>query len=435
MERLDILKIFDNKLIDQINKITLDEIEYWDLRVGITKGTTIEFTNQKSKEISNYEINKCGLRTFINGGWGFYVLNEINKDVILMAFKKKRDPLEKNYKIHEKNNLLSTGIEEKIQIVKDHERKASEFSNKIKNTKTIYTDGSSSELFLNSFGSNIYLEIPILRLFSLVYAKDDGIIQRAINSVGGLGGFEILQTDKARNLSRKSAEEAVNLLNAKSPVGGKFTVIMDPKLTGTFVHEAFGHAVEADHVLGEESILLDKISQKIAMEDVTIVDDPRMGQGKRFNLPYELFGSYFIDSEGILSQETVIVEDGILKNYLHSLETASRMNVEPNGHGRATSPSLRPQARMGITVLKPGNWSLEEMIKDTKNGILCEKEKELMRDVALSGMTLETLNRITALGKELSYSDGMCGKGGQSVRVCDGGPYIRVDNVTVGGLS
>ncbi|MEJ2250338.1 MAG: hypothetical protein P8Y97_11885, partial [Candidatus Lokiarchaeota archaeon] len=87
MERLDILKIFDNKLIDQINKITLDEIEYWDLRVGITKGTTIEFTNQKSKEISNYEINKCGLRTFINGGWGFYVLNEINKDVILMAFK------------------------------------------------------------------------------------------------------------------------------------------------------------------------------------------------------------------------------------------------------------------------------------------------------------------------------------------------------------
>ncbi|MEJ2250219.1 MAG: TldD/PmbA family protein, partial [Candidatus Lokiarchaeota archaeon] len=346
---------------------------------------------------------------------------------------KKRDPLEKNYKIHEKNNLLSTGIEEKIQIVKDHERKASEFSNKIKNTKTIYTDGSSSELFLNSFGSNIYLEIPILRLFSLVYAKDDGIIQRAINSVGGLGGFEILQTDKARNLSRKSAEEAVNLLNAKSPVGGKFTVIMDPKLTGTFVHEAFGHAVEADHVLGEESILLDKISQKIAMEDVTIVDDPRMGQGKRFNLPYELFGSYFIDSEGILSQETVIVEDGILKNYLHSLETASRMNVEPNGHGRATSPSLRPQARMGITVLKPGNWSLEEMIKDTKNGILCEDL--LMRDVALSGMTLETLNRITALGKELSYSDGMCGKGGQSVRVCDGGPYIRVDNVTVGGLS
>ena len=187
-----------------------------------------------------------------------------------------------------------------------------------------------------------------------------------------------------------------------------------------------------------------------------------MGQGKMYNLPYELFGSYFVDDEGVLSQKTTIIENGILKNFLHNLETASRMDVPPNGHGRASSSVSRPQVRMGITKLEPNDWTLEEMIKDTKNGVLCEdfqygytdpttgnfqfkaklsykiengEKKELMRDVSLSGMTLEVLNRISAIGKKVDLSDGMCGKGGQSVRVCDGGPYIRIEDVTVGGLN
>jgi TldD protein len=481
MEKSDILKIFDEELVKHIDKLIFNEVEYWDLRCGVTRGTSIEFTDQKSKEISSYEINKCGIRTFKNGGWGFYVLNDITKDSILEAFKraiklakfsesftttkfkiKERDPEQESYVLNEKESIMGIGIEEKVKIVKNHDKIASQYSNKIKNTKTIYSDGITSGLFLNSFGSNISIKVPLIRMFCLAFAKEDGIIQRSVNSVGGLGGFEIMKTEKANKISRKSAKEAVDLLNAKSPVGGKFSVIMDPKLTGVFIHEAFGHAVEADHVLGGESVLKDKLGKKIAKENVTIVDDPRIGQNRTLNLPYELFGSYFIDSEGIPAQETILVEKGILKNYLHNLETASRMGVKPNGHGRATSPSSRPQVRMGITILKPGDWSLEEIIEDTKNGILCKdfqygytdtttgnfqfkckqsyriengERKELMRDVSLSGMTLEVLKRITALGKEISYSDGMCGKSGQSVRVCDGGPYIRVKDVTVGGLS
>jgi TldD protein len=282
--------------------------------------------------------------------------------------------------------------------------------------------------------------------------------------VGGLGGFEIIETPQAAELSSKSAKEAVDLLKAKSPVGGKFTVIMDPKLCGTFIHEAFGHAIEADLVLNKESLLEGKIGEQVAIEDVNIVDNPTIGHGKRFNLPYELFGCYFIDDEGIPSQKTNIIENGILINYLHSLETSSRMGLSPNGHGRASSNSSKPQVRMGFTYLEPKDWKLDEIIEDTKNGILCEdfqygycdpstgnfqfkcklsykiingKKEELMRDVALSGMTLEVLNRISAIGNlaTFSFSDGMCGKGGQGVRVCDGGPYMRIENLTVGGLN
>ncbi|MFX1237376.1 MAG: TldD/PmbA family protein, partial [Promethearchaeota archaeon] len=416
-------------------------------------------------------------------GWGFVVLKKLDKNSLKKGFQKAiklaklteslnenkfkikhRDPLVKKYGLNRIKNLIDVDIEEKIELVKNHEKITSSYSDKIKNTRTFYTDNNIQSLFLNSFGSFIEQNLSVVRLFNMAYAQKEGLIQRAVNSIGGVGGFEIVETEQARSLSKKTASEVVSLLDAKSPVGGKFRVIMDPKLTGTFVHEAFGHAVEADLVLNKESILEGRIGEKVAIEDVTIIDDPRMGKGKRLNLPYELFGSYFIDSEGIPSQKTTIIKEGILKNYIHSIETSSRMDIEPNGHGRASSDSSRPQVRMGITILEPKDWKLEEMIEDTKTGILCEdfqygytdpttgnfqfkckmsyiiengEKKTMMRDASLSGMTLEVLNKISAIGREseMNISDGMCGKGGQGVRVCDGGPYVRIDDIIVGGLN
>ena len=481
MEIAEDLKNIDNKLIENLNQIAHNKIEYWDIRCSVNVGTSLDFTDQKSKEISSSEMIDCGIRGFINGGWGFVVLKDLDRSSIMDGFSKavrlarlteslsknkfkikERDPLVKNFKVNNKKNLIDVDVEEKIDLVKHHENITSSFSPKIKNTRTVYVDYISQKMFLNSFNSLILQELSGLRMFNLAYAQQNGSIQSAVNSVGGIGGFEISETEKATNLSAKTAKEAVMLLDAKSPIGGKFTVVMDPKLLGTVVHEAFGHAVEADIVLNKGSVLGEKIGHQIAVEDVTIIDDPQMGQGKKFNLPHELFGSYFVDSEGIPSQKTTIIENGELKNYLHSLESSSRMNVPPNGHGRAGSDSTRPQVRMGITVLEPKDWNYDEIIKDTKEGILCEDFKygytdpstgnfmfkcklsykiqngektELMRDVSLSGMILETLNKISAIGNKISFSDGMCGKGGQSVKVCDGGPHVRIEDILVGGLN
>ncbi|MFX1552658.1 MAG: TldD/PmbA family protein [Promethearchaeota archaeon] len=483
MEFVDDLKEIDEKLIDELHQISKNKIEYWDIRAGVNHGTNLDFTDQRSKEISSYKIIECGIRTFINGGWGFCVLKDLNRESIKSGFQKaiklatlseslsknkfkiiERDPLIQNFKVVCKKNLEDIDIEEKIKLVIDHEKIASEYSSKIKNTHTLYLDGHTQIRFLNSFDSNIFQDLSFLRLYSLVYAQENSILQRAVNSVAGIGGYEITETIRAKNLSSKTAKEAVDLLKARSPIGGKFTIIMDPKLTGTFIHEAFGHACEADHVLNKESILEGRKGEEIAVDDVNIIDNPTMNQSQKFNLPYELFGCYFVDDEGIPSQKTVIVENGIFQNYLHSLETSSRMDELPNGHGRASSSSSRPQVRMGFTYLEPKDWSLEEMIEGVKNGILCEdfqygytdpttgnfqfkcklsyqiengKKKHLMRDVSLSGMTLEVLNKITAIGDKntYNYSDGSCVKGGQSIRVCDGGPYIRIEKITVGGLN
>ena len=480
---IDDLKILDDTLVKDLNRFAQNKLEYWDIRCGINLGTALDFTDQKSREVSSYNLIECGIRTFINGGWGFVVLKDVCKKSIKNGFEKavklaqlsessckdnckikERDPLIKNYENKCKKNLDDIAIEEKINLVKHHEKVASACSSHIKNTRTYYTDGHVHNLFLNSFGSKIYQNFSVLRLFSLVYAQKNGILQKSINSVGGIGGFEIIDTENAKSLSTKSANEAVELLNARSPIGGKFTVIMDPKLCGTFIHEAFGHACEADLVLNKESILEGNIGEKVAIEEVNIIDDPTMGKGKEYNLPYELYGSYHVDDEGIPSQKTIIIENGIFRNYLHSLETSSRMDVPPNGHARAGSNSSRPQVRMGITFIEPKDWSLEEMMKDTKNGILCEdfqygytdpttgnfqfkckmsyriqngEKRELMRDVSLSGMTLDVLNKISAIGNKetIQFADGVCGKSGQGVRVCDGGPYIRIEDAIVGGLN
>ena len=483
MEIYNELSLFDNAFIADLLREAGNKVEYWDIRAAVSEGTTLDFTDQKSTEISSYDMTNCGIRTFINGGWGFSVLKDINKDSIRSSFLKsmklakltqsllknefkiiERDPIEKNFKIDSKVSLSDVNIEDKIKLVKTHEKIAANSSKLITNTRTIYMDGVSNYIFINSFGSKIKQNLSYLRLLNMVYSQKAGVTQRSVNSVGGLGGFEIVSTEKAENLSEKTAQESIKLLDAKSPIGGQFSIIADPKLAGTLIHEALGHACEADLVLSKESILKEKMNKEIALPNINVIDDPSMGQGKKLGLPYEIFGSYFIDDEGIPSQKTTIIENGVLKNFLHNLETSSRMDLLPNGHGRASSSSARPQVRMGFTYIEPKDWNVEELIQETKNGILCEdflygytnpttgnfqfkckfsykiengEKKELMRDVALSGMILEVLKKISAVGDKntFGHSSGICGKGGQSVRVCDGGPYIRVDDITVGGLN
>ncbi|MFX0006495.1 MAG: TldD/PmbA family protein [Promethearchaeota archaeon] len=483
MEISDDLKAIDENLIKQLNQIAKNKVEYWDLRTEVNNGTSLDFTNQKSKEISSFEIIDCGIRAFKNGGWGFSVLKDLQKETVKTGLQKaiklarlsesltkikfniaQNKPLIASFTGKSKNNLDEIDLDDKIKLVKNHEKIAGEYSKYVKNTHTIYMDGHSQALFLNSFGSKVFQDLSFVRLFCMVFTNKNGTTQSSVNSIAGIGGYEIVETEKANNLSKKTAKEALELLDAKSPVGGKLTVISDSKLTGTIIHEAFGHACEADIVLNNESILKGMIGNKVASEQVTIIDNPSMGQADQFNLPYELFGSYFVDDEGIPAQKTLIIENGTLKNYLHNLETSSRMGVPPNGHGRASVSSERPQVRMGFTYLEPKNWSLDEIIEETKNGILCEdfqygytdpttgnfqfkcrfsykiengEKKEIMRDVSLSGMILEVLNKISAIGNEktFNYSVGICGKGGQRVRVCDGAPYIRMEDITVGGLS
>ncbi|MBI5046901.1 TldD/PmbA family protein [Candidatus Micrarchaeota archaeon] len=257
----------------------------------------------------------------------------------------------------------------------------------------------------------------------------------------GFGGIDL-------EIANAAAKKAVKMLSATTPPKGRFSVVLDPEMTGVFSHEAVGHASEADSIIDRESILADKKGKKVGNEMVTIIDDPSAND----------FGSYVYDDEGVRGRATTIVKNGIVSGFLTSKETAHALKLDLNGHARAEAYDKVPIVRMSNTYFQKGKYSVDDVF-DVKQGIYLKGMKggsvdifsggfmfkaeeaysinngekgKLMRDVTISGNILETLNQVEAVGNDFGTSPGICGKFGQGVPVSDGGPHIRIKNVTIG---
>ncbi|MHA1196308.1 MAG: PmbA/TldA family metallopeptidase, partial [Promethearchaeota archaeon] len=219
----ELLDVFDDKLINWIEKNTKNLVDYWDIRAEVKSGNFLEFTNRKSKEISSYELVECSIRALYEGKWGFYVLKDLNSNTIKQGMESaikfckvpsisinnpfkinEVDSYNKKIRIKSKKKIKDVPIEEKINLLKEHEDIAFNYSKKVKNTKTTYIDKHVKKIFLNAFGSKIFQEMEFVRLFSTVFAAENGVIQHSMNSVAGIGGFEIVETKKARAISKKS---------------------------------------------------------------------------------------------------------------------------------------------------------------------------------------------------------------------------------------
>lgn len=271
-------------------------------------------------------------------------------------------------------------------------------------------------------------------------------------SLGGVKGFEIIKNADLESFGRKIGEKATELLDAKPAPSGRFPIVADNLLTGVFIHEAVGHAVEADLVLQDDSILHDQMNKKIGSDIVNIFDDSSNKDG---------FGYYPYDAEGVKTQKNQLVKNGELVSFLSSRESAGKLGIPLTGNARS-SISDQPIVRMSNTYLQPGDLSFEELIEDIKDGIYLKGSrggqvdtgkgifqfnateaykiengelKDHYRDVSLSGNILETLKCVDAIGSDFKLSVGFCGKGGQSVPVRDGGPHTRILNAMVGGSS
>ncbi|RLG59513.1 MAG: TldD/PmbA family protein, partial [Candidatus Hydrothermarchaeota archaeon] len=351
-------------------------------------------------------------------------------------------------KVNVKQNPFDIDLEEKKNILKEAEKEVKD--KKIASTSFSYADSFTRTIYLSSEGSEIETEITRVIALAKVFAKENNKLQVAFERIGGVGGLELIQEFNVKALEAK--DRAIRLLSAKSPPIGKFRVVLDPKLTGVFFHEALGHATEADHVLNNESILKNKIGKRIASPIVTVYDDPTIKNS---------FGFYFYDDEGVKARKKAIVEKGRLVNYLHSRETSEALNMQANGNARAQSFEHVPIPRMSNTYIAKGDFSFDEIIEDIGYGVYLLGSKggevdtargvfqfsaeegfiirkgeivEPIRDVALSGSTLEILKQIDAVGKDFSLHIGFCGKEGQLVPVGDGGAHIRTF-ATVGGIN
>ncbi|MFQ5814962.1 MAG: TldD/PmbA family protein [Candidatus Hydrothermarchaeaceae archaeon] len=312
-----------------------------------------------------------------------------------------------------------------------------------------YYDSKTTTIYANSEGSWITANYPRIAVFSSVFVKKDGKLQVGLERLGATAGLEAIEG--VEESAVEAAEKALRLLDAKEAPAGRFKVVLDPKLTGVFIHEALGHAVEADHVIQEESILSGMIGEQIASRLVTVYDDPTLPNS---------FGFYHYDSEGVKARKKALVEGGVLREFLHSRETASELGQEATGNARSQGFSHPPIVRMSNTYMGKGDFDFEELVDikrgvylrgskggevDTTRGVFQFSAEEgfliedgevtaPIRDVALSGSTLDILRQVDGVGSDFGVHIGFCGKAMQSVPVGDGGPHMRTV-ATVGGTS
>lgn len=445
-----------------INKIS-PQVDYIDIRAGKGNNTNLVMKDGQIQLINTGNSLGARIRVLKNGAWGFAYTNdiekldEIAKTSIKISHTLKGDiELSKSEVINDKAEtdcqipFSSVSVEEKKELLSDVNNLA--IVGDVKSTTLNYSDSQLETVFLSSEGSSIQVKENRIGLFLNVVASSGDLIQFGHGSLGGVKGYELLKNADIEKFAREVGEKATRLLKAKSPPSGKFPIIADNELTGVFVHEALGHAVEADIILQNDSILKGKLGDNIASDMVNIVDDASLKEG---------FGYYPYDVEGVKTERNQLIKDGKLVSLLTSRETASKLNRSSSGNARS-SLSDQPIVRMSNTFLEPGDMTFDELVEDIKDGIYLKgsrggqvdtgkgifqfnaaesfeiKNGEIanpLRDVSLSGNTLETLNNVNGVGSDFKLGIGFCGKSGQTAPVGDGGPHTRILNALVGGSS
>ncbi len=369
---------------------------------------------------------------------GDFELSEVGvyRDRVIEEFRK--DPREVN-------------IEEKVRFLTEATVKMLKSDSRIKNATANYLDAFTVKAIANSEGTYIEMVVPRTRLYILAVAAEAGARAQSTERFASIAGYEYIESIPLDKAIKKVVETAVKMLKAEAPPSGRHTVIADPRLAGVFAHEALGHATEGDSVVLERSILAGRLGQKIGSECVTIIDDSTIPKA---------WGSFKYDDEGVPGTRKVLVENGVLKSYILDRYTAKKLGLKPNGGARAESFEHPPIVRMSNTFIAPGDWKLDELIQDTRYGILMKGSRggevnivtgtfqfnaeeaylvengeitKPLKDVSLSGLTLETLSNVDAVTRELELDPGTCGKMGQGVPVTTGAPYVRIRNVLVGG--
>jgi len=344
-------------------------------------------------------------------------------------------------------------LEDKLAQVVNYERQLAAASARMHTARCQYKEILEEKAIVTSDGVACSLKLAQPEFSMTAIAEKDGDRTTGHKGAGVSGGWNCLfKHPSLDHAVEETARIAVDLLAAKYPEGGQKTVILAPAVVGLLCHEAIGHTVEADFVKSG-SVAQGKIGHRVASDLVTMADSgcETISGYAVGNLPF--------DDEGVETENTIIIKDGILSSYLHNRESAQEFGVAPTGNARAWLFNDEPLIRMRNTYLLPGTSRLADMIAGVEDGYLVEgagsgqadangefmfgtgyvwrirggKKVELLREATLSGIAFDVLQTVDAVSQEFLWDlgTGYCGKG-QAAKVDAGGPYVRC-KITVGG--
>ena len=342
-------------------------------------------------------------------------------------------------------------LQKKLDLVRSVESAARRMERRIKQVKVLYRDVSQHVRIAGTDGGRAEDQRTQLVLTLLVVGEDAGNLQTAYEAMGGFCGFEFLTEERVDTFVRATAARLSGLLGALEAPMGTRTVVLASQAGGTMIHEAIGHGLEADLAMEGLSCYKGMMGEVMASPLIDIVDDK--------TLPFRR-GTYAFDDEGTPSQRTVLVEKGVLKNYLFDRFHAMKYGKASTANGRRESFRYKPIPRMSNTLILPGADDPGAIIASVDKGLLVKKmgggqvdtvrgdfvfeiqegyliEKgqvgPIVRNATMMGNGPKVLREIDMVGTDLGFGIGTCGKDEQGVPVADAQPTLRIPEIVVGG--
>ena len=439
--------------------------DFAELFEEISRSTHIVREGRRFEKILGGADTGVGLRVLHNGKTAYAYTNDVREETLLtlaenlaeavQAGEWNRDIILKNlsptWKATIEIDPCTVPMEEKVAILKKADALAWGLDPRIRQVTTSYRDQRRHIRIANSLGEfcedqQTYLVFVV----QAVAAEGDGV-QTGYEPLGGTAGFELLKDDRALEIAEQAGRRAIRMLEAPVAPSGPMSVVVAAEAGGTLVHEAVGHGLEADLACEGLSIYQGKLGETVANPLITVVDDPTL-PGKR--------GSFLFDDEGTPSRRNVLIDRGVLKNYMSNRIYSERNGLPRSANGRRESYRHRPIVRMTNTMIAPGqddpssilngvdrglyvtrmgsgqvNTVNGDFVFEVSEGFLIRHGKidHPVRGATLTGNGPEVLKTIDRVGNDLGYGLGTCGKDGQGVPVADAQPTLRIPEITVGG--
>lgn len=338
----------------------------------------------------------------------------------------------------------------RIEVMERANQAALDYDPRIKMAKIDYYDQVRGRVIANSEG--LYLQDELPQLFFIVEAMSEEGRNRHMSRerISNHSGFEMFDLETPEAVAQRAAREAIAMLDAEDAPAGIMDVVMENGWGGVLVHEAVGHPLEADNIAKGIGAFTGKVGQKVAADCFTMVDD---GTIPNFR------GTINFDDEGTPAQRNVLIEKGVLNGYMTDILSAKQLDMARTGNGRRESFRYLPIPRMTNTFIENGTDNPADILASTPRGIYVQslsggsvnsvtgmfnftcreayliengKKTQPVKGATLIGSCMDVISNIDAVGNDLAFGPGICGKG-QMAEVTAGQPTVRIRGINVGG--
>lgn len=418
--------------------------------------------------------NGMNVRIVLPQGIGFASSNVISKaegeKLVQRAFKLAKSARVKSpvslspektvdteWSVGQRRALADISLEDKLKFLRGVDKAALSTKVKVQGRYYDLKDYEISGYFANSEGSRVWSFIPrvVVEAFNVVSSK--GETEQSVREWAASGGWEKVEEWELEQVLPEEVRMLKTIIDkGKRVKPGSQDLVCGPEVAGIAAHESCGHPMEADRILGREMsqagksfVSPDMIGERVGSEHATVIDDP--------TLPGS-YGYYAYDQEGVRARPRYLYRNGLINEFLHNRETASRLGVQSNGSSRAEFYLREPIARMANTFVAPGDYEDDELLGSVKEGVLMHsftewniddkrynqkyvsREAYFIKDGEVKGparkVTLEITTpgfwgAVDAVSKKVAFTAGECGKGDpmQGMAVLMGGPMVRLRSV------